>query len=568
MQSALRVRAIQAKLTVNKPGDPFEQEADAVADRVMKMADVRASGDPPSIQRMCSACEAEVHRKETDGHDPVSSGVLKFNEAGRPLPDSTRSFFEPRFARSFGDVRIHTSSQAAESARELNAHAYTRGSSIVFANGQYAPETDRGRRLLAHELTHVVQQGQSGTRPMIQRACGSAVPVIPGCKPDPTIAVPSTRFLFDVNCDTFAVDPKTGLREDARLAAVAKSLTPGTTVRVVGLASFDGDARLNDKLSCIRAEKGAAVIRSSAPAGVTISSVEATGGIKPAFDPTLRAVGIDISKPLPKPKCGPDATDWFVKQVNTAMTDAAVLAVQSDMAAADALARSIGVTVNTFAEAGATSAVEAQEAKLKKFGPPPPARTGAIVGQLAAGALSQAAATSATMSHPFTTARIGRLLASAALGWRALVNHRARYDFKMHTDSMDQPHTTNCPDPGCPPGEHGTITLCPGTNPENCYESDLPGNVFYAAIGRFVGFSELTLQLGSQFAELTDLPRPGRPVITWDTPDDTAAISLGFVLPLPLTRSALCSAIGPARATLALRGGCEDCLDPTPSVIR
>lgn len=139
----------------------------------------------------------------------------------------------------------------------------------------------------------------------------------------------------------------------------------------------------------------------------------------------------------------------------------------------------------------------------------------------------------------------------------------------MHTDSMHMPHTAHCPEEGCPPGEHGTIRLCPGTNPENCYQSDLPGNLFYALIGRHVGFSELTLQLGSQFAELTDLPRPPiRPVITWDTPDDTAAISLGFRLPLPLTQSALCGAISPARPTLASRTGCEDCIDPTPSVIR
>ena len=154
-------------------------------------------------------------------------------------------------------------------------------------------------------------------------------------------------------------------------------------------------------------------------------------------------------------------------------------------------------------------------------------------------------------------------LASAGLGWKALVNHGARYDFKAHT--MNHPRGTSCPDEGCPAGAVGIITLCPGSNPQNCYESDLPGNLFYALIGRFIGWSELTLQLGSQYAELTDVTRP---TVTWDTPDDTAAITLGYALPMPLTRGALCGSIGPARATLDARHACQDCLDPTTAAIR
>ena len=204
----------------------------------------------------------------------------------------------------------------------------------------------------------------------------------------------------------------------------------------------------------------------------------------------------------------------------------------------------IGSTAQVFAEGGATSAVEAQEARLRTLGSAPPARTGAIVGQMTAGVASQLTATVLSAAHPIVAFRIARSLGAAGLGWRTLVNHAARYDFKMHTNSMHLPHSPNCPAEGCTPGEHGTITLCPGAATANCYESDLPGNLFYALIGRHVGFSELTLQLGSQFAELTDLPRPGRPAITWDTPDDTAAITLGFHLPLPLTQTALCSAVG------------------------
>ncbi|WP_436926287.1 eCIS core domain-containing protein [Halosimplex amylolyticum] len=89
-------------------------------------------------------------------------------DGGRPLPESARSFFEPRFGDDFGDVRVHTGPRADELARSVRATAFTVGSDVVFASGQYRPETDDGKRLLAHELTHVVQQRRTQT-PAIQR---------------------------------------------------------------------------------------------------------------------------------------------------------------------------------------------------------------------------------------------------------------------------------------------------------------------------------------------------------------------------------------------------------------
>jgi hypothetical protein len=87
---------------------------------------------------------------------------------GQPLPPATRAFFEPRFGHDFGGVRVHTDGQAAESARGMNAAAYTLGRDVVFGADQYAPETGQGRKLIAHELAHVVQQGDSHD-PLIQR---------------------------------------------------------------------------------------------------------------------------------------------------------------------------------------------------------------------------------------------------------------------------------------------------------------------------------------------------------------------------------------------------------------
>lgn len=84
---------------------------------------------------------------------------------GRPLGDAERAFFEPRFGRDFGRVRLHTGAQAAESARSIGARAYAAGQNIVFADGQYAPHTEGGLRLLAHELAHVAQQERPGGGP-------------------------------------------------------------------------------------------------------------------------------------------------------------------------------------------------------------------------------------------------------------------------------------------------------------------------------------------------------------------------------------------------------------------
>jgi hypothetical protein len=88
---------------------------------------------------------------------PIVHQVLQ--SPGQPLDSATRSFMEPRFGHDFGRVKVHLNARAAESARAVGALAYTVGQDIVFGNQQYAPDRPEGRRLIAHELTHVVQQG-------------------------------------------------------------------------------------------------------------------------------------------------------------------------------------------------------------------------------------------------------------------------------------------------------------------------------------------------------------------------------------------------------------------------
>jgi hypothetical protein len=173
---------IQAKLRIGQPGDKYEQEADRVADMVMRMPEPQAHNETtistltqvPYIQRQCSACENEMIRQELEDegvlqrkeiNNSISQTPSNFETqmstiqgTGKPLPESVRNFFEPRFGYDFSQVRVHSDVKAAESAREINAQAFTMGRDIVFGSGQFALNTKERQQLLAHELMHVIQQ--------------------------------------------------------------------------------------------------------------------------------------------------------------------------------------------------------------------------------------------------------------------------------------------------------------------------------------------------------------------------------------------------------------------------
>jgi hypothetical protein len=161
------VAGIQAKLKMGQPGDVYEQEADRVADAVMRMPEPQVQRQTeeeeeliltkPLAEQITPLVQRQVEEEEEVTSD-LESRINSIKGRGQSLPGSARAFFEPRFGYNFSDVRIHTDAQAAESARAVNARAYTVGRDIVFETGQYAPGTAEGRKLLAHELTHVVQQ--------------------------------------------------------------------------------------------------------------------------------------------------------------------------------------------------------------------------------------------------------------------------------------------------------------------------------------------------------------------------------------------------------------------------
>ncbi|MEP6844385.1 MAG: DUF4157 domain-containing protein [Panacibacter sp.] len=118
------------------------------------------------LQRKCAHCEKEENKiqrkelniKETTADNSLENYVGSLSSNGKPLPNEVRNFYEPRFGYDFSNVKVHTDNVAAKSAQSVNALAYTSGNNIVFNKGQYAPYTNSGKKLLGHELTHVVQQ--------------------------------------------------------------------------------------------------------------------------------------------------------------------------------------------------------------------------------------------------------------------------------------------------------------------------------------------------------------------------------------------------------------------------
>lgn len=238
---------VQARLQVTRPDDPFEREAEQVAMQVMRMPAPRLQrrqqedellqtkpASPPSLARQADEEEETLQAKrirptsataqrraetdeklqpryrggaasalamrQVDEEEPLqrreadSTTSAEIDQAieakihgmrggGRELPPSSRRFFEQRFGHDFSGVRVHTGSEAATVARSLRAEAFTVGSDIFFGDARYSPDTSAGRTLLAHELTHTIQQQASP--PLAARQ-----PANPGSPPAPEDAAP------------------------------------------------------------------------------------------------------------------------------------------------------------------------------------------------------------------------------------------------------------------------------------------------------------------------------------------------------------------------------------------
>jgi uncharacterized protein DUF4157 len=184
---------IQAKLTVSQPGDAYEQEADRVADQVMRKIDgtgIQMSGHDrgtkiqrakdsdtqeknaasnPLIEQINAVFDQEglQAKSQIDGisvSDGLESELASTKGSGQPIPDTVRAEMESAFGADFSSVRLHTDSQAVRMSRDVNAHAFTHGKDIYFNQGKFDPSSAGGKHLLAHELTHTIQQDGSEIR--------------------------------------------------------------------------------------------------------------------------------------------------------------------------------------------------------------------------------------------------------------------------------------------------------------------------------------------------------------------------------------------------------------------
>jgi hypothetical protein len=168
--ASLRPGNLQPKLAVGAVNDPLEHEADRVADQVMRMPDdpvTMLKAAQPQLRRKCAVCETEPEKLQSKSSSFARTDIVEappivhevLHSPGRPLDNGLQTFFESRFGRDFSGVRIHTEERAENSADMVNSLAYTVGQNVVFAKHRYDPSSLAGMQLLAHELTHVVQQG-------------------------------------------------------------------------------------------------------------------------------------------------------------------------------------------------------------------------------------------------------------------------------------------------------------------------------------------------------------------------------------------------------------------------
>ena len=246
---AMRTGVLQPKLTIGQADDPYEREADCVADQVMRMPAPQSDSHGLSItsitsyhaQRKCAECEEDeeegkLQRKENGSAakapataPPIVQQTL--NSPGQPLDAGVRGFLEPRLGYDFSNVRVHTGVKAAKSTQSVNAQAYTVGHAIVFGAGQYQPLKPEGQRLLAHELAHVVQQGSGSftNAPAVQRQ----TPPAPASAPAPAMGelteamlnqIASTlhEAIADINTDEEAIYSALSGRTQEQADAIAR----------------------------------------------------------------------------------------------------------------------------------------------------------------------------------------------------------------------------------------------------------------------------------------------------------------------------------------------------------
>jgi hypothetical protein len=344
---------LQAKLRIGRPGDAYEQEADRVADAVVGAAG--PDGGPPPISRLagedgdgavrrCADCggtcggtcgggggDEEEHAPEGAGgtlqrqcqcggqpedeqlvqgraapgetpHVPAGfAAQLSSLRGGAPLPPGLRAFFEPRFGHDFGAVRLHTGAAAERSAAAVGARAFTLGNDVVFGRGELAPDTPAGRHLLAHELTHVVQQTPLVARrqPLVQRAPApgaggngsplgagaAALSSAAGSAAEPSAAGPAG--------DSAATEPAAAAASDSAAASAAAASDSAAAVASDSAAASDAAASESAAAASDAAASNSATAAASESAAASDSAAAASGSAADAGSDSAAAAAPD-----------------------------------------------------------------------------------------------------------------------------------------------------------------------------------------------------------------------------------------------------------------------------------
>ena len=203
IREILSEQTLQPKLKISQPNDKYEQEADRVADEVMRMPEpkLQSQSEPeeeeetlqtkpvadqitPLVQRQeeSNEEEGEILQSKSKSNETVAatpsleSQINSLKGGGQPLDPPVRSFFEPRFGADFGQVRVHADDRGDRATQSVNARAFALGNDIAFQKEEYRPGSREGRELLAHELTHVIQQGGLASSHQLPATTGAPWP--------------------------------------------------------------------------------------------------------------------------------------------------------------------------------------------------------------------------------------------------------------------------------------------------------------------------------------------------------------------------------------------------------
>jgi hypothetical protein len=312
----------QAKLSVGQPNDVYEKEADAVADRVVnnrsgspavqqkeiksiqklatpleeeklatneeRMREDKKIQEKPDVQLMCPECEKEKKEKEkvqakSEGGNTaspqVSSRIEGSKGRGNSLPRKTLGEMNHSFGTDFSDVVIHTDSEASQLSRQLGAQAFTYGNDIYFNSGKYNPDSSSGKQLLAHELTHVIQQGfgAGGNFSSIQRNCeGKSYRNCGGSCTHPTSGYPGTcRWTGLTNgCKCFE-NPRSSRTLEEVLPFWIMALLSAAAIALLAACFATGVCEAGIIIGAAGAAVGAIIIGIFEAAGVTVTGQEA-----------------------------------------------------------------------------------------------------------------------------------------------------------------------------------------------------------------------------------------------------------------------------------------------------